>query len=685
MKSWDYPLPERKEHYDSYHGEKVLDEYAWMEDGKNPEVLDWVKRENDFTAQFFTQFGDRLENEIKQLKNMPKKTEYGGYSEISIAGEVLACKKVDSEGHESIVRISPEFKEIEVLLDVDEIDPAVHLAGVKLNPVMTDIAAIFLLYPGADRPSVLVYNWKTKESIARLDESFSYAWSKNGQVIYYASVEIDKVNQVNYNNIIAYNIVTKEEKVLYTYPENSVLINVDLSDDGETLFGEVWINYHDIELLKMDVYTGEYVSLTGKKRNSYHYVGTLDKKHYILTDEDAERGKIIAFDEKDSSLENAQVIIPQMDNSILMGAAVAGDKLVVIRMQDVNEILGIFDKDGALMASPDAPCTYGSYFGGAKGRLGNVWKEKNKMFVPYESFSVPKSMMELNLEDYILREVYRTVEESNPDIVVEQKFAVSKDGTRIPAFLVYKKDTVFDGSVKTLMYGYGGYNAVETPAYECPYIGKVADWVKEGNLYVLCILRGGGEYGAAWHEQGYKDKKKNCYYDFIAITEMIQSQGYTNPSKTAIIGGSNGGLLVTALLTMRPDLYQAVIASVPHTDMLHFKNDDRGPMYTTEYGDIADETMYHYIKSYSPYHNVKEAVQYPAVYIQTGECDNNVPPYHGKKMAARLQGVKASKMPTLLRVLPKGSHDVGVGEDHYLTIAERKIFLDWALEQEDKN
>lgn len=152
MKSWDYPLPERKEHYDSYHGEKVLDEYAWMEDGKNPEVLDWVKRENDFTAQFFTQFGDRLENEIKQLKNMPKKTEYGGYSEISIAGEVLACKKVDSEGHESIVRISPEFKEIEVLLDVDEIDPAVHLAGVKLNPVMTDIAAIFLLYPGQTVP-----------------------------------------------------------------------------------------------------------------------------------------------------------------------------------------------------------------------------------------------------------------------------------------------------------------------------------------------------------------------------------------------------------------------------------------------------------------------------------------------------------------------------------------------------
>ena len=135
---------------------------------------------------------------------------------------------------------------------------------------------------------------------------------------------------------------------------------------------------------------------------------------------------------------------------------------------------------------------------------------------------------------------------------------------------------------------------------------------------------------------------------------------------------------------MRPDLYQAVIASVPHTDMLHFKNDDRGPMYTTEYGDIGDEHMYRYIRSYSPYHNVKDGVKYPAVYIQTGECDNNVPPYHGKKMAARLQAC-GSELPVLLRVLPSGSHDTGVGEAHYLTIGERKIFLDWALNQPPKD
>lgn len=688
MQNWNYPYTEKCSHVDVYHHESVTDEYAWLEKAKDVKVLDWVSKENACTDDFFAQFGNRLPMAMAALRNEKKKPEYGGYSDISVSSGILACKKTDGEGHESIVRISPEFEELETILDVDEIDPAAHLAGVSLNPADPAIAAIYILYPGQDRLSILVYNWKTKTSMARLNESFSYTWNKDGSVIYYGSVNIDKANRVNYNNIIAYHIYTQKSQLLYTYPDNSVLIQVALSDDGQTLFGEVWLNYHDVELIKINLdHTDsddvQWVSLTEGRLNSYHYVGTIDGCHYILTDENAPRGRVIGIDLQAVSVKEGHEILPETE-SILMGVTSACGRLVVVRMKDVNEILEVYDREGRLLKTVEAPCAYGSYCVSSIERLGNVWNDRGCMFISYESFGIPKSVYRFDLNDYHMDLLYCTSDDAYPDLVVEQKFAVSADGTRVPAFLVYRKDTVFNGQVKTLMYGYGGYNAMEVPSYTCPYIGSVGQWVNEGNLYVLCTLRGGGEYGSWWHEQGYKDKKKNCFYDFIAITEMLHREGYTSPGKTAIIGGSNGGLLVTALLTMRPDLYQAVIASVPHTDMLHFKNDDRGPMYTTEYGDIGDEHMYRYIRSYSPYHNVKDGVKYPAVYIQTGECDNNVPPYHGKKMAARLQAC-GSELPVLLRVLPSGSHDTGVGEAHYLTIGERKIFLDWALNQPPKD
>jgi prolyl oligopeptidase len=208
---------------------------------------------------------------------------------------------------------------------------------------------------------------------------------------------------------------------------------------------------------------------------------------------------------------------------------------------------------------------------------------------------------------------------------------------------------------------------------------QIARWARNGGIYVQCNLRGGSEYGPKWHEDGMMMSKRHCYEDFIGVAEEIIRLGWTSPEKLAICGCSNGGLLMSALVTMRPDLWGCVLDSVPHTDMIHFVEDDRGPMYITEYGNPREsKEMFEYLLSYSPYHNVKE-VAYPPVYIQTGELDNNVPPYHGKKFAARMQALNTSDNPILLRVLAEGSHDRGRGDAYWQTIAEMQLFLKYAL------
>lgn len=283
------------------------------------------------------------------------------------------------------------------------------------------------------------------------------------------------------------------------------------------------------------------------------------------------------------------------------------------------------------------------------------------------------------MESEQITPVYSVQDKPSVEVEVQRRFVTARDGQRILAFLVYPKGKQPDQQTPTLMYGYGGYSASQLPWYNNPFVGMdIPDWLEKGGLYVHCILRGGEEYGAKWHEAGCGLNKKNVFYDFIDIAKAVIADGWTTSEHIAICGGSNGGLLTTALLTMEPSLWRCVIASVPHTDMLHFCCDDRGPMYVTEYGDPREEEFFEYMKSYSPYHNIHQGAAYPFVYVQTGEQDNNVPPYHGKKFAAALQQATTGET-VLLRVLPYGSHDRGAGEYFYKTCAEMHLFIEYAL------
>ena len=313
--------------------------------------------------------------------------------------------------------------------------------------------------------------------------------------------------------------------------------------------------------------------------------------------------------------------------------------------------------------------------------LGHVGDANGIAFLSFESFNIPPCI--LSFDGNAFTKVLAASDEEHPDIVVEQHFAPSTgDGTLIPYYLVHAEGVKADGTAPALMYAYGGYNTDMPPEFtEVVSQMQIPRWIAAGGIYVHLNLRGGNEYGPAWHEAGMLMNKRHCYEDFIGVTEQVIADGWTSAGNIGIVGCSNGGLLMSALVTMRPDLWGCVIDSVPQTDMIHVADDDRGPMYITEYGDPrASKEMFEYLLSYSPYHNVHE-VAYPPVYIQTGECDNNVPPYHGKKFAARMQAATTGDAPILLRVLAHGSHNRGGTPDEFWhTIAEMHLFLEEHLE-----
>ena len=425
--------------------------------------------------------------------------------------------------------------------------------------------------------------------------------------------------------------------------------------------------------------------------------------------------------------------VPAPGVRLLTGAAVVGDAILCAYQHEGASELELRAADGSLIRAVELPDTPGNLY--AEGSLAPYGCGDAGICLDFESFRVPPSVVRYDPATGKLATLFTTGDAEKPadpapaeasqahgtsaaddpadtnaaaapqtgepapaphapaktpnpiaehslqlDIVVERIDVPARDGATLSAYLVRRRDVRPTGKIPTLFYGYGGYNNVLAPDFTNKFIGlDVSDWAMRRGLYVHCILRGGGERGPRWHEAGMLANKPNVFHDFIDIVAHVQELGWTSPEHSALCGGSNGGLLVTAALTQAPDLVRCVVASVPHTDMLRFVHDDRGPMYITEYGDPRDPALFETMRDYSPYHNVEPGRTYPALLVQTGELDNNVPPYHGKKFAARMQAEASSKHPVLLRVLARGAHDRGEGGIYYATVAEMQCFIEHEL------
>ena len=668
----NYPQWKKSNWSETRFGVTMKDEYIGLEQPKDPEVLKWVAEENTLTDQFFSTLPGYAEKR-EQLQGRPF---YASYSALTETDEGYWATRANKDGTRTLVVLDQNFKEIREV-DLSLIPDTITVF--TANPSFADPNLIYYtgLEDGAGRPCVLVVDQKANKLIRKLDGIFYSLWDKTGRRILYSDADADPEKGLNVNHVRCYDCDKDEIQTCFDYHENAVLVRLASSADGETVIAEVMENYADtVIFVQQD--NGEFVSVSQDLKGAFTYGDTLGDELIFLTQSDAPMGRLLAG-KQGQTLAEGRTFVAECAMK-LEDAIRHGDQLVLFYLDNAASLVRVVDKSGAFCSDLPLPSPWGACTLAMQN--ARAIRKTESLILEFESFV--HSPMLLTLTGDQLEVLYQPNPQSADAIEVRQIFTEAADGERIPAFVGMPKGLQKTGKTPTLMYGYGGYNNAILPSYNNPFVDlDIVDWVSQGRIYVSINLRGGSEYGTRWHEGGSLANKKNCFTDFIATAERIQQEGGTCPAKTAICGGSNGGLLMCALLTMRPDLWGCVIASVPHTDMIRFRNDDRGPMYITEYGDPMDPNLFPLMLSYSPYHNI-QPIAYPATYIQTGECDNNVPPYHGKKMAAKLQENNQSEHPVLLRVLALGSHDRGKGEAHLKTIAEMQSYIDWALGEVQK-
>lgn len=660
MMKYTYPACKTVDKVEDWFGTQLPDPYAWLRDGKDPEVLDFVARENAYTDAWFDPA--ELEAKIAQLKSQKLPELPTGMIPWK-GGYLASCHE---EGIPQLQILDSKLQ-LKGLLPKPDLPVGSNVFRAFPCPKDETVLALSVLYPGAARPSILVCNIETMEILKEINGTFSFCWSKGDGCLYYSTSESDSEAQTCLSTFLRYDPATREEVVVYEDGSYAIFGQVYAAEDGSYVLATVCQDYAFARWVAIETATGKTHVLT-EKPVEWHYIDTLEGSHYFVTLSEAAHGAVIRI----SNTGAVETVLPESEKRILSNGFSVGGKLFVFATEDVNGRL-IAVEDGREVELP-------SRF----GAVSQTGRGDGFVFLWFESFLDAPQI--LTFDGGTMTQVLSSSSASHPDLVVEQRFAPSmEDKTPIPYYLVRRKDAVQDGSAPALMYAYGGYNNNMPPWYtEMVTRTQVARWVEDGGIYVHCNLRGGSEYGPRWHEGGMGMSKRHCYEDFIGIAEQIIRDGWTAKGRIGISGCSNGGLLMSALVTMRPDLWGCVIDSVPHTDMIHFAEDDRGPMYITEYGNPREsQEMFQYLLSYSPYHNVRR-VNYPPTYIQTGEMDNNVPPYHGKKFAARMQAENQSEHPILLRVLAEGSHDRGKGEVFWKTISEMHLFLEHALDLKKK-
>ena len=647
---YNYPEIRKSDLVEDHFGYRLPCPYTWLRNTDDPEVKDFTARENAYTDAYFDQ--DELKEMISELK-VERPEELPGMI-FPWKDSYLASR--EDEGNHLVGELDQDLKQKRVLFRRYDL-PERSVYAAAACPSDEDILAIMTQVDGAPRPDNVIYDYGKKEVLAILPMTFSGTWSKHKKVFYSPKTitEADK----SVTTIQKWSKDTGEVEDLLVSDDHTIFGSTAISEDGKILMISFSKDYSNDIFYAYDEESGKIEALNEGEMAEMHYVDSKDGHHYFIRIDKNPHGTLIAipFGQK---LKDAVTVYEEKEGYMDFGWNINGSIYLHITSLAASSLMKL--DDGTYITLPDKI-----------GALSYCGEGKNRKFFAFDSFTAPLSLCSFDGKQFLSFNSEKPCDE----LEVELDYAPSYDDKQlIPYYLVHRKDAKKDESHQALMYGYGGYN-LAMPPWSVERISQIniRKWVSEGGIYVHCLLRGGNEYGSLWHENGMKLKKKNCFYDFIGIAEKVMADKWTVPSRTVISGCSNGGLLMSALVTMRPDLWGCVIDSVPHTDMIHFADDDRGPMYVTEYGDpYNSKEEFEYLLSYSPVHNVKD-VEYPAVYVQTGECDNNVPPYHGKSFAAMMQEHNTSDNPILLRVLKLGAHDRGQGDDFWKTIAEMRLFI----------
>jgi prolyl oligopeptidase len=672
------PLPKTKVApvEDTLHGHKIVDNYRWLEDPQSSETKAWVGEELTYTRSVLDALPGReqIQRRLEQLLTI------GSISPPQIAGPYYFYTRREGMQNQPVlyVRQSVEGKD-RVLLDANQLAADGTIALDWWYPSEDGKYVAYGLSPSGSEMSTL-HVLETEsgkilpDSIERA-RACSVAWKPDNSGFYYTRLPKKgdvAEGQEMYNRHVFYHTLgsdsTKDPLIFGEGLDPEWWPNLNLSEDGRWLLIDVSEGWTKTELYLADVKAGTpAVKITDDKE--FLYSGDfLDGKIYITTNEDAPRYRVFVADTAKPARANWQELIPQTD-AVLQGAAVFGGKLFAQYEQNASSQIKIFGLDGKKIQDVALPAI-GTVFGS-----GGKWNRK-EVFFGFQSFTFPPSIYRMEPGEGIpakangkfdttafpAPKLWAKVDAPSIDpsaYDVQQDWYQSKDGTRVPMFIVHKKGLAKDGHNPTLLTGYGGFNVSLTPAFSrTAYL-----WMEHGGIYAVANLRGGAEFGEDWHRAGMLEKKQNVFDDFIAAGEYLIAQKYTNRDHLAIQGGSNGGLLMGAMITQRPDLFRAVICQVPLLDMLRYQNFQIAKLWIPEYGSSEDPKQFDWLYAYSPYHHVKQGMEYPAILFMTADTDTRVDPMHAKKMAALMQAEAkngASKdRPILLRIESKAGHGAG--------------------------
>lgn len=675
----EYPVTSTIEHVDTYHSIEVADPYRWLEDDirESDAVKKWVSAQNEITFAYLASIPERdiIEQRLKEL------WDYERYSMPVKEGGLYYYSYNDGLQNQDVIYVQASLDaEAELLVDPNSWsdDGTVAMASYFPSPDGRHMA--YLIQDGGS-------DWRTARIIEVasgivLDDELDWlkftglTWARDGSGFYYsrypAIEDEEKFQSLNMNQAVYFHRLgtrMDEDALVYEQPENPEWgYSATVTDDGAHLVITVWKGTDDrYQIVHQDLTDPDARPRVLIEGFDYDYslVGNIGSKLFFRTNKDAPRNRLIAIDINDPDPENWREIIAQRPD-VLNGVSLIGGKIIADYMQDAQTVVRIFDLEGRQTGTIDLP-GIGTAYG-----FGGKFDDPETFFI-YTSYDTPTTVNRLDIETGEVT-VFRQpdVDFNSDDYVVKQVFYESKDGTRVPMFISHRKDVVPNSQTPTMLYGYGGFNISLTPSFS---ITRLA-WMEMGGVYAVANLRGGGEYGKEWHKAGTKLQKQNVFDDFIAAAEYLIAENYTNSSKLAIFGGSNGGLLVGAVTNQRPDLFGAAIPAVGVMDMLRFHEFTAGRFWVDDYGSSENPEEFDALYAYSPYHNVKPGADYPAVLVTTADTDDRVVPGHSFKYAAAMQKAQAGEAPILIRIETRAGHGAGKPTDMIIKdYADRWAFL----------
>lgn len=654
----NYPETKKVDQTDDYFGTIVEDPYRWLEDDRSAETEAWVKAQNEVTFGYLDEipYREKIRTRLEQVWNYPKMS-----VPFTKAGHTLYFKN-DGLQNQSVLFIKVNGEEEKVLIDPNTLsdDGTVALAA-GMYSISKDgkYFAYGIARAGSDWREIKVRDIETGEDLDDLVKWVKFSgisWYKDG--FFYSSydkpeegAEYSGVNE--FHKIYYHKLGTSqdEDQLIYNnkeFPKHNFSAQVTSDEKYLIIYETESTNGNLFYVKNLQNTKSEFIRLTTSFDYDYRIIDSKNDQLFVLTNYKSPKYKLVRIDVKSLEVGKWHTVLPETSN-VLESVDIVGDKIIANYIKDAHSLVQVFDIEGDMLYNMELPTL---------GTVGSISTndDTEDIYYSFSSFTFPQTVYKYDIENNMSEVYFKPEVDVDADAYeTKQVFYRSKDGTQIPMFITHKKGIKLDGTNPTMLYAYGGFNISIKPGFSASNMVLL----ENGGVYAVANIRGGGEYGEKWHKAGMKFNKQNVFDDFIAAAEYLITEKYTSSEKLAIKGGSNGGLLIGAVVNQRPDLFGVAFPFVGVMDMLRFHKFTIGWAWANEYGSSDDSAEFVNLYKYSPLHTIQKGVEYPATMVFTADHDDRVVPAHSFKYIATLQEKNASANPTLIRIQTNAGHGAG--------------------------